>query len=891
MSDDDQNLNDESSTKDSRLEAFLRQASAIIAAEKGLNNAAKAKLDALAMQLHLPEELFEIGLKKLQDSNSPIGDLTAYEQGFLDFLIKEFRQKPKGTVLSISIEEKAIAHAKEKFEIPSHRAEKLIAFQTEASGFGRLSRSDAKEFGRQMIVDHVGEKVSLDERTEKRVFRIGRHWGCSKEEVEQLINEKFAENHRIAKAERRRPILLGLAMLGCFALIGAASWWLISNREMIFENPTVKKDPIPVEPMPDDESFDSSETALRAKDVLFPKFDDLLRSENPETRANAIADVAKQILNPREGLEGQLEAIKHVYFGESDPAVANRFVQEIDNALSSEPRTNRKGELGVPYRAAEIALNLSNAKVSGNQNEQRADALAQVLKNRTGVKWNDSVGLGLSLIDSAIAIRQWNQLIQNAWTSPGRCSFLVEPLSSLTQSKLPAKPHSQYVSRSVRTIITADAGQWRNMKNAIRDAISTADEVQRIEWLDVWLDEFDGTKGFREFSAPLLFAGVQKAVLTMRDYESLIRSERSGWRNRQLRPALLRHQKIDAAIEQLRPYFSPRANFKANPDLVYQAVSTANLCLEAIAITNDGRAGDESAWSDVDVQLERFDQRLRDFVFLEEPQSNDAPRVSSAGFDTTARDRTLRTFSDLSDSNQAKRLSAIERLPKIAARFDSIPQPFATALANYLLSPIESEEWLRMQRVLPDLSRWPRLVMALSDRLPDSNAPIDQVMTMFTVLTGERLEISNGDWRSRLADELVAFAHKSLMQDSVVDPSSSDSDWVRLEKYLSSSYYRRSILLGGNGLVDDRSALNLSKRCAIAFSDNAPATKRAIGLIEESTENEMQQILLCNQLLSGQKKLSEQDSMGARLFDSELSLLMKWNRERENQLKGIMNEN
>ena len=129
------------------------------------------------------------------------------------------------------------------------------------------------------------------------------------------------------------------------------------------------------------------------------------------------------------------------------------------------------------------------------------------------------------------------------------------------------------------------------------------------------------------------------------------------------------------------------------------------------------------------------------------------------------------------------------------------------------------------------------------------------------------------------------------MLDSVVDPNSSDSDWVRLEKYLSSSYYRRSILLGGNGLVSDRSALNLSKRCAIAFSDNATATERAIGMIEESTENEMQQILLCNQLISGKPESSEQESMGARLLASELHLLIKWNREREDQLKGIMNEN
>ena len=115
--------------RDSRLQSFLRQASAIIAAEKGLNNAAKAKLDDLAQRLHLPNELFEQGLQELQNSNSPVGNLTDYEEGFLRFLIHEFSKKSKGEVRSIAIEEKAIAHAKSRFGISASRAEQLFDHQ------------------------------------------------------------------------------------------------------------------------------------------------------------------------------------------------------------------------------------------------------------------------------------------------------------------------------------------------------------------------------------------------------------------------------------------------------------------------------------------------------------------------------------------------------------------------------------------------------------------------------------------------------------------------------------------------------------------------------------------------------------------------------------------
>ena len=83
MSDGGENSTEQpeaSGPRDSRLQTFLRQASAIIASEKGLNNVARAKLDELAQRLHLPDELYERGLLELQGSNSPVGNLTDYEQ-------------------------------------------------------------------------------------------------------------------------------------------------------------------------------------------------------------------------------------------------------------------------------------------------------------------------------------------------------------------------------------------------------------------------------------------------------------------------------------------------------------------------------------------------------------------------------------------------------------------------------------------------------------------------------------------------------------------------------------------------------------------------------------------------------------------------------------------
>ena len=138
-----------------------------------------------------------------------------------------------------------------------------------------------------------------------------------------------------------------------------------------------------------------------------------------------------------------------------------------------------------------------------------------------------------------IANRQWNQVIQNSWQDPGRNSILVDPLVKLTLSKLGPRELQQFMSRSVRTIILADKTQWRNMEGSIRTAIESADDIQRMEWIDIWIDDFDGSSGFRKFTGPYLVAGGLRnpKPTAANDYAEFLKSERSDWRNRRLRPA------------------------------------------------------------------------------------------------------------------------------------------------------------------------------------------------------------------------------------------------------------------------------------------------------------------------------------------------------------------
>ncbi len=864
--------------RDSRLETFLRRASAIIAAEKGINSVAKAKLDELARNLHLPDELFEQGLQRLQASNSPIGNLTDYEKAFLKFLVREFSQKREGTVLSISIEEKAIAHARSRFGIEGHRAEQLFDFQAEESGIGRLSRSDAREFGQQMILDIVGDNFALDDDQQKKVSRIGRRWGCNPEEVEQLVESQIRKNKRTRRQATRRPFVLGFGVLLVIALGGYVGKGFYDNYEIYFGPKVVKKKEEPA-PEKDEPNLDEAKTEL---EIAFPELAASIKSKEFDVRAEAMEQATMRLLEQDVRSDQQFLALRSWFLQEPETKVASRFARVIQSAIFQEPKSNRNRALEQPYRASSLAYDVYES-IDQGRHESRRQLLGGLLSQIV----EDAELLDAESIDTSIANRQWNQLIENSWTSPGRSSILIEPLFELTKSRLPERELQQYVSRSVRTIILADKNQWRNMLQPTLSAIESADEVQRIEWIDIWFEEFDGSKGFREFAGKHLVESLMlENEVANRDVESVLKSVRLDWRNRRLKPALIRHEKINQRIEKLRPYFGAVSDSELSPDLIFQTALTANLCLEAISITDSGRAGDDGAWSEVDSQLQRLDSRLREFVFLEEQAAvNGQP--NSAAFDTTGRDRDLVAFKDLSEDNQAKRLAAIERLPGHARKFDAIPQSMADSLADYILSPLDPDEWLQLQRVLPDLIKWPSVLLAISDRVPESTASETQLRTMFTVLAGFPLEDDREEWKQAIGLNLLKLTHQMLLAKDDVDANSADSDWIRLEKFLQTTYYRRSTLLGSQVQRSNLSVVDNAKYCVRAVRQNEPVTKRIIGLIENSTNNELEQVVLLNELLA-EAKTSTGVSLGRRLLQTELKLMQVWNRQREQQLRELI---
>ena len=161
-------------------------------------------------------------------------------------------------------------------------------------------------------------------------------------------------------------------------------------------------------------------------------------------------------------------------------------------------------------------------------------------------------------------------------------------------------------------------------------------------------------------------------------------------------------------------------------------------------------------------------------------------------------------------------------------------------------------------------------------------------MTMYSVLTGEPWNATtDGNWRDAMSLSLLKWSHESLLSSDAVDPNSSDSDWIRLEKFLQTAYFRRSTLLGVETVEPSRSVVGNAKQCVRAVSENPAATDRAIGLVEESSGSQMESVIVLNQMLSGVQGSAKPSSAGLRLLESELKLLQIWNQQRQDQLKGV----
>jgi len=205
---------------DPRLRSFLRQAAAVIAAERGLNDISTAKLQLIAERLELPRSTFDAALRQLQKPAEDQQRLHHYEKAFVGMIEKEMPQIKSG-ILTIRMEIKLIELADSKYQISEIRAQQLIQKTAAKVNVRTISHTDAEHFAEQLIVDVIGEQTLVEAEKYESLYSAGKKWGQPKDAVDRIVGKVISRNRN----SRRRKWLVRLLTFGLLVGLGAAGYF------------------------------------------------------------------------------------------------------------------------------------------------------------------------------------------------------------------------------------------------------------------------------------------------------------------------------------------------------------------------------------------------------------------------------------------------------------------------------------------------------------------------------------------------------------------------------------------------------------------------------------------------------------------------------------------
>jgi hypothetical protein len=205
--------------RDSRLEAFLRQAEGVLAAQRQWSAQTQVKLKTLAKELGLPPELFQTALEHLADPARHTPP-TRWEQAFCEYLEKQLQQLP-GDILPLPKERKALSYGRQKFQLSPDACERCLTRVAKQLGIARISDAQAVAFAQQEIARLVSHQALPADQLREQVLQLAQRAGVEEKSADRLLTQELARR----RAKRRRiwlrqvGLTLGTAMLSVSLIV------------------------------------------------------------------------------------------------------------------------------------------------------------------------------------------------------------------------------------------------------------------------------------------------------------------------------------------------------------------------------------------------------------------------------------------------------------------------------------------------------------------------------------------------------------------------------------------------------------------------------------------------------------------------------------------------
>lgn len=903
------------------IKAFLRQAAAVIAAERGLNAAAHQKLRTLATHMKMPEEEFLEAMEKLQQEEQLPSGLNRYEKDFITFLRGKFSSLKSG-IMSVAMEKRAVDLAVSKYQIPETRAQQLIHDQAEKLEIDRISRSDAEEYVEELVASRIGDSTQIEDATRKRFYKIGSKWGVGEQQVDAIIHQTLAENQKLEKLKESRGVglavgFLFLLLIGIGAFVAIYAGGYMDDGPTIVEEPTEERNVAPIverekpTPIPEwwtEAGLKNLTGALIKEQPKHQAMVDELMSEDIELQKSGLQKLVALARGDNGAVtRDSVDTLCQYYYYSPIREVAGGVVASLaeDVSLPHSRLPATKQKFKANYGANRLLARLNHCAVLKDEPRilYRREAIAKAIAKEFGTRDPGEKQVEyLETTNRVVAINQWNHLIQASWSSPGRTSTMIEPLYNLTRTRLKPDELQRLHGRTVMAVLEADQKFWWDLKPEIENAVKNSSSVAINTWINHhqtitkvdyadWLGKtlakkcdinLDG-KSRDEIATEL--EAVRYRINRERFSELISRNEQlerlnqqmiSGYRRTRLTP-----QKIIelARLTNLNMLLAPedQASFLyMNFDKLL-----ANEAPDLVSMTS--KLFSQKEFTRNREVATRSDFRTREEVF-EKLQSLDSDQSSA-------------------------RISALGELADVAVRFEDIPYSEAVQLSEYYLAEHSSRETIGAEKYIKQFASWPSFALAVADQVKSSDANLEQAITLAQFFGDGSFQIQDpGAWKEEIADFVFQSAvDRSQTMSRTISRES--QQWEFLREYITRLYIQRLKHLGERSVVESEPSALVEKMILHLNTESqqqvAYPVERAVELVKRQSESELEKLVGLNKifvkLLSQRitdrwpnryasvellnesfENLSTKDrDLAEELLDTEMILLSLWSIERE----------
>ncbi len=843
--------------RDSRLNEFLRCASPILASERGWNERSQLKIKSLADDLNLPEDLYAIGVERLQQGEFVFKEkLSQYEKAFIKYLKKQLGRS-NNTVLTAAHETKAIRVARRKYEIPKIRARQLVREVAEDIGMTRVSKLDAVEFVASVVDETIGQGTTVPDPVRGRIYESAEKWGVDSNQVEILIRNRIEANRQTSIPNNPWKIRLLAGALSIVFMIGLI--WAV----LAFFGETLQ----PPEPEPAPGETESAQASEKETPLFQPEptwwteeTSDSFREFTSNSRAARFAHHTLKSDDPSERLtgyrrivnlirdnEGDFEQVCFNFylraFAEEDDATAEAMLQQLQEfaRLDFQSMPSNLDRFQEQWKINRLLI----AALPIAMTESRVDLLDRVGIQLAAVSIRRTDFLDAS--QQALRTLQWQFFISRSFQNPERAAQLINPLAELLESQFDEPSKSEYVA--IVNLLDIRPGVWTYMRRRLAKIVERSDQDQQRE---------------------LYLQKSKSNVPELQSWLGTRLAHRLGIKTDQLTSS-----RIDNAIEKKlnltiskAPTVNPRhasisengicknlleKPVTANPQTIGQATHFATILI----LIQQGQLTGDRKWTEEADRL--LAESPRNLAIRSNRQSLDLPiyrttQRRALPSDVRALEESQKHFAEFEAHTPEKNALAFKRLGTVAPRFRELDRQAADNVARFMLTATETVELVNIEKFAPLMRHWPNLALALANQVVVTDGSLDQALTCGNLLLDLQFKTieSNDRWRPKFKQLMLQRIVEGLQYTGELEGDESRFQWAELRDMLMQHYRLRcaAYSIPGSTISGCQNPAELAELLLVACSENASQARRQLQANQYLTDDELSRFVLQSRAVS-----------------------------------------